>query len=115
MITGPSFGQTGKDFLERAASKVALASKGEVEASFAITTHQALSLQTLEEAFEVDRFVDVALLLQVAHPLHRFVDITTRCQEKLVEQTKEIESGEDCRDDLGIEISIAMTQGSTLL
>jgi hypothetical protein len=51
----------------------------------------------------------VPLGLQVAHPVHRLLDVAAGRQHELVEQAHEVEAGEDRLDQRGVEVQVLMT------
>jgi len=75
---------------------------GERHAALAVPADQLLILQAGEEGIQIDLLRDVALLLQVAHPVHRLVDVAARGEHELVEQAQEVEPGEDRLDQGGV-------------
>ncbi len=111
MVAGRRARQAGEDLLESALPDLALAAAGELELALAIALDQVLLLERGEEAVEIDLLGDVALLLQVAHPLHRLLDVAARGQHQLVEQPQQVEAGEELPDQLGIEVEVLVTHG----
>ena len=77
-----------------------------------IALDQVLLLERGEEARQVDRLVDVALLLQVAHPFHRLLDVAARGQDELVEGAQQVEPGEELAQQLGVEVEVAVAHGT---
>src|SRR6202011_4215443 len=68
--------------------------------------HQVLFLERGEELVEVELLRQVALALQVAHPVHRLLDIAAGGQDQLVEQPQQVEAGEDPADQLRVEVEV---------
>ncbi len=84
-----------EDLLEGAAADLALAAGGELEPPLAVAGHHVLVLQAGEERFEIDLLGQVPLLLEIAHPVHRLLDVAAGRQHELVEQAQEVEAGEE--------------------
>jgi hypothetical protein len=87
---------------------VALAAGRELEAALAVPRHQVLVFQGGEEGVQVQILGEMALLLEVAHPLHGLVDVAAGGQDELVEQPEQVEPGEDLLNQLGVQIDVLM-------
>ena len=73
-----------------------------------VAFEQALLLELGEERLEVDRLVDVALLLQVAHPLHGLFGVARGGEQQLVEEAHEVDPRQHLAQQVGVEMEVAV-------
>jgi len=67
-----------------------------------------------EERLQVDRLVEIPLLLQVPHPVLGLFRVAARGEEKLVPDALQVEVGEKPLDQLGIEMEVPVPHGTIL-
>ena len=94
MVSGPGPGQRGEDLLQRRAADLALSRGRERELAVPVLDDLVL-LEGLREFFEVDRGVDDPTLLQVPHPLERFLDVAPCLEHELQEELDQLLVGQE--------------------
>ena len=114
MVAGVPLAQIREDRLERAAPDLALAGAGEHPRPLPVALDQPLALELVEEGFEVERRIEIALLLQVPHPAHRLLGIAPGGEHQMVPDPHQVEPGQDRTQQVGIEVEVTVPHRCTL-
>ncbi len=114
VVAGAALLEAREDRLEGALADLALAGAGEHQRPLPVALEEPLALEPGEERLEVDRRVEVALLLQVAHPALGLLRVAAGREDELVPDPHQVDPRQDQADQLGIEVLVAVAHVSAL-
>lgn len=99
-----------EDLLEGGASNPSFARRSQHEAPVPVPLDHPPLFEGGEELLEIDVGIDIALLLELPHPVHRLFDIARCGQEELLEGLEEVETGRQPAEEVGVEPAVAVPQ-----
>jgi len=106
---GHRFLKSAKDLVQCVASDLTLAAGGEDDVAVRVLPDDVFFDEPGEERFQVDVRIDVAALLERAHPAHGFLDIAAGLQQQMIEQTPQPHLGEELPDQIGIKVGVPVS------